>query len=324
MSVQSINNAFPEPPSSLEFPPKSPADDPSESEMIGRFSKSRLLEAPPITDLEVIPLQKTSSSGISGRLFVITDKIGEFLKANWKYILLYMLAWALILACHFTVAMTLTIWLCIGFAAGIVIGIVSATVLDKENKHKEINSLWNLLNHGITQLDQNGTRQVLLATMVASISGLIYMIPEVVGFLIGTCIGNQISIQTCYGIRLGQDAVQSLYDPDDFEKRTNAIQHSINECQIFRNLLINQEMLSLLLKKHQKAAVENAPTFTVPLKLTGLMSRIYDFSNPEAPKPISLSDPKTAIELLEKSILALSVRLASINETPERIVEDES
>ncbi|WP_213357554.1 hypothetical protein [Chlamydiifrater phoenicopteri] len=321
MSTPSINNSF-QSPSPLEFPSTPPTN--SSSNMIGRFPQSRLLEEAPITELEIIPLQRAPSTGISGKLFVITDKIGEFLKANWKHILLYMLAWALILACHFTVAITLTVWLCIGFAAGIVIGIVSATLLDKENKNKEINSLWNLLNHGITQLDQNGTRQVLLATMVASISGLIYMIPEVVGFIIGTCIGNQISIQACYGIQLGKESVRYLYDPEAFEQRTNSIRHSINECQIFRNLLINQEILTLLLKKYQSSSPEESLTHTVPIKLTGLMNRIYDFSEPSAPKPISLDNPKIAIELLEKSILALSVRLASITETPDRIVEDES
>ncbi|EPJ32775.1 hypothetical protein CP061683_1096A, partial [Chlamydia psittaci 06-1683] len=32
----------------------------------------------------------------------VGEKISTFLRDNWKYILLYILAWALILACHHT------------------------------------------------------------------------------------------------------------------------------------------------------------------------------------------------------------------------------
>lgn len=185
-------------------------------------------------------IEKRSQSAKES-LLRVAEKVGRFLRKNWKYILLYLLAWALILACHHAVAVTLTIWLGIGFGAGLIFGIFTSTVLDPGNK-SPINTSWNLISSGLQQLDPYGTRQLLLATIIASVSALIYAIPQVMGAAIGFVIGNQLSASISYGLRLGHHSTASQTHLERIEK----IRRTIILYHILKNQMLLQKQINQL------------------------------------------------------------------------------
>lgn len=302
-----------------------------ETHLTSYQSESALINPLPIVDHNIHP-----NKGCCGILKKSLEKIGAFLKANWKYILLYILAWGLVLACHAPVALTLTIWLGIGFGAGVIWGIFSANVLDKQNKYKHINSIWNLLNHGLMQLDPNGTRQLLLAAIIASISALIYAIPQTIGFIIGACIGNQISINTCYGIRLGEDA-QYIIDPNLHKQKIAQLESTINLYQSVCNQIRLQQQLLLLnleknpsIKSNQDTTSEHStedtttptpkPEESAYLNVTFNIHSIIRY--PIESNLVIPSNSLEAIVFIQNRILALTTQLQQLKETPDRIVED--
>ncbi|WP_100934033.1 hypothetical protein [Candidatus Chlamydia corallus] len=279
----------------------------------------------PLSELKIVPYNQGTSSW-TARLKNAAEKIGLFVQRNWKYILLYILAWALILVCHHTVALTLTIWLGIGLGIGVVFGIFTATCVDKENKYRHVNSLWNLINHGILQLDPNGTRQILLATIIASISALIYAVPQAVGLVIGFSIGNQLSINTVYGARLGDEATYAI-DRKAHQKRIENIEQAINQHQIVKHQMITQKQLNALIEAHRSNQVdpEAANAFT-SLKLNLNQPMPYSFSMPECSVPSTYLDlnrntPDDIIARADQCIMTLSQTLQQIKQEPDRIIE---
>nr|CRI42199.1 Uncharacterized protein BN1224_DC9_AM_00030 [Chlamydia pneumoniae] len=278
-----------------------------------------------LTDLKLVPYNQNSFSWTT-RLKNAAEKIGLFLQRNWKYILLYILAWALILVCHHTVALTLTIWLGVGLGIGVVFGIFTATCLDKENKHRHVNSLWNLINHGILQLDPNGTRQILLATMIASISALIYAVPQAVGLVIGFSIGNQLSINTVYGARLGDEATYAI-DRKAHKKRIENIEQAINQHQIIKHQMINQKQLNALIEINRNNQTDPATAnLLASLKLNLNQPMPYCFSMPECGVTSSYLDlnnnsPDDIIARADQCIMTLSQTLQQIKKEPDRIIE---
>ncbi|BAE81083.1 conserved hypothetical protein [Chlamydia felis Fe/C-56] len=274
---------------------------------------------PPLSHLKILPYRPSPKTCMD-HIRSVGEKISLFLRDNWKYILLYILAWALILACHHVMAVTLTIWLGIGLGIGVVFGIFTANVLDRKNKYKNTNSLWNLMNYGLQQLDPNGTRQILLATIIASISSLIYAIPEAVGFTIGACIGNQISILISYGLRLRDDD-NYVADRAAFDKKVANIQKAINFYQLVKNQMIMQKQLSAI------ATQQNTPQMTstlhsLQLQMNAPLPYIFDMPKMQHQDHLHFSDPDLVIASANQRILSLSQTLTYLRQEPNRVVEE--
>lgn len=275
---------------------------------------------PPITEIVLEPTTSVDKLTCGDRVRAVANKIGQFIKTNWKYVLLYMLAWSLILVCYHTIAATLTIWLGIGLGSGIIFGVFTANVLDKNNKYKQVNSLWNLINHGLQQLDPHGTRQFLLATVIAAISSLIYTIPEAIGFSIGAALGNQLSIAAVYGLRLRDDE-HSL--GSDTLKKIQKIKKQINQYQIIKQQILLQKQIDAL------SLQLNSPTITASLESIKLHSNLplsyfYDITYPHRNDTTLYPEhADTSIQVINTRILSLMQTLALLRQKPNHILEDD-
>ncbi|VVT42939.1 hypothetical protein BOKEGFJH_00464 [Chlamydia avium] len=271
----------------------------------------------PLSHLEILP-HRPSPQTCKDYLCSIGEKISLFLRNNWKYILLYILAWVIILACHHTMAATLTIWLGIGLGAGVIFGIFTSSALDRKNAYKNINSIWNLMNYGLQQLDPNGTRQILLATIIASISSLIYAIPEAVGFAIGATIGNQISILTIYGLRLGNN--NYVADQETFNKKIENIQSALNHYQLIKNQMIIQQQISEIAQHHNNIELTDA-LHTLQLQMNSPLPYIFDspYGNGGL---LHFGNPELVIATANQRILALSYTLMNLRQEPNCIIEN--
>ncbi|WP_235043340.1 hypothetical protein [Chlamydia pecorum] len=260
-----------------------------------------------------------------GRLKTTAETINRFLRDNWKYILLYILAWALIVACHHAVAITLTIWLGIGLGIGLIFwSFLVSNCLDRDNKNPNMNSLWNLINYGLQQLDPNGTRQILLATIIASISSLIYAIPQAVGFVIGFSIGNQIGITATYGLRFGDEA-NYVADKQAHQKKIRKIKKAIYERQLFKQQLILQKQLQLIASK--VLSEEDRQNMLDPLNSLQLginipLPYIFDLPPEEGSRTHLLDDIDLLIERTNQQLLSLSQQYLHLQQEPERIIEE--
>ncbi|QEM74015.1 hypothetical protein ABCH17_01145 [Chlamydia abortus] len=288
---------------------------PPSSELKGITISSR----PPLSLMNILPYRPAPRTCMDHARSV-GEKISTFLRDNWKYILLYILAWALILACHHTMAVTLTIWLGIGLGVGVLFGIFTANVLDRKNKYKNTNSLWNLMNYGLQQLDPNGTRQILLATIIASISSLIYAIPEAVGFTIGACIGNQISILISYGLRLGDDD-NYVADRQAFDKKVAHIQKAINQYQLIKNQMIIQKQISEIAAQQNNPQMTNT-LHTLQLQMNMPLPYVFDAPKTQFRDHLHFSDPDFVIASANQRILSLSQTLTHLRQEPNRVVEE--
>ncbi|WP_348662893.1 hypothetical protein [Chlamydia vaughanii] len=273
----------------------------------------------PLSTLKISPYRPSPKTCMD-HVRSVGEKISLFLRNNWKYILLYILAWALILACHHTMAATLTIWLGIGLGVGVIFGIFTATVLDRNNKYKNTNSMWNLINYGLKQLDPNGTRQILLATIIASISSLIYAIPEAVGFTIGASIGNQISILTTYGLRLRDDE-NYVADQAAFDKKVASIQKAINQYQLIKNQMIMQKQISVIAMQQNNPEL-NDVLHTLQLQMHTPLPYTFDVPRTGYQDLLHFSEPDYVIASANQRILALSQTLAYLKAEPNRVVEE--
>ncbi|WP_284441875.1 hypothetical protein [Chlamydia gallinacea] len=271
----------------------------------------------PLSSLKILPYQ-TSPKTCRDHVRSIGEKISLFLRDNWKYILLNILAWAIILACHHTVAATLTIWLGIGLGAGVIFGIFTSTALDRQNAYKNINSIWNLMNYGLQQLDPNGTRQILLATIVASISSLIYAIPQAVGFAFGATIGNQISILTIYGLRLGKGS--SGEKQEAFKKNIVNIQNVVNYYQLIKNQMIMQKQIAEIAKHQNNEALINA-LHTLQLQMNSPLPYVVDIFYRGYEDQLHFSNPDLVIATANQRILTLSQVLSNLRQEPNLIIE---
>lgn len=275
---------------------------------------------PPLSYAVLQPYRSTPQT-CSEYVRSVGEKISLFLRNNWKNILLYILAWALILACHHTVAVTLTIWLSIGLGAGVVFGIFTANLSNKKNKDERTTSIWNLINHGLQQLDANGTRQILLATITASISALIYAIPEVIGFSIGASIGNQISVLTIHGLRLGGQDAKELDQDSPIYTQVLHIQKMLNHYQLIKNQMIIQQQILAIAQQQQSSQLTDALQ-TIQLHMHTPLPYVFDLPGSGYCEHLHFSDPNLVIQAVDQRLLSLSQTLAYLKQDPNRIIEE--
>lgn len=136
-------------------------------------------------------------------------KTAAFVANNWKQLIGYIFAWGVIITCtgllygFQAVALPLTIGLGCGAAFGVIAGILSVNSFDPQGKY----TLWNLLNQGIDGLDQNGTRQIVLAVAVTVLLAASVVFPYVMGAVFGLFIALQVAVKIGSGQNLGRDLV---------------------------------------------------------------------------------------------------------------------
>lgn len=185
----------------------------------------------------------------------IAYKIGLFLQQNWHIILLYILIWTIIIVCYGamygfeTVGLPLAIGLGVGFGIGIISGIVVALTIDKKNKWAGKNTLWSLVTHYMWDLDEYGTRQILIATIITVVSAAFTASPYAIGGIIGLLLGNHILTKICYHLRevptpmsLEQQQLLEKEKQDKIDKLQNQLKIEI----LIRNqLLLKKELANL-------------------------------------------------------------------------------
>lgn len=276
---------------------------------------------PPLAEITIEPITTAEKKHTcSDCVRAVANKIGLFIKNNWKYVLLYILAWTLILICYHSIAATLTIWLGIGLGSGIIFGIFTSNFLDRSNKYRQVNSLWNLINHGLQQLDPHGTRQFLLATVIASISSLIYAIPEAIGFTIGAMLGNQLSIAAVYGLRLRED--ESNLE-DDTLKKIQDIKSKINQYQTIKNQIILQKQIDALAAEQHQPIVA-ASLEAIKLHYNVPLSHFYDITSPHHNHASLYPEHADGtLQTINARILSLMQSLAILRHEPNQVMEDD-
>lgn len=131
-------------------------------------------------------------------------RTGRYIKTYWTTILALGIAWGIIIAGigamygFNATALPFTMGMGIGFGVGIMTGILTVKILDPKNSHvnKEgwaHNTLWDLINAGLYQLDPNGTRMILLSVVVTVLLWAASFLPTPVGLLFGLLMGNKLA-----------------------------------------------------------------------------------------------------------------------------------
>lgn len=185
----------------------------------------------------------------------IASKIGLSLQQNWKILLLYILIWTIIIVSYGamygfeTVGLPLAIGLGVGFGIGIISGIIVALKIDKTNKWAGKNTLWNLVTHYMWDLDEYGTRQILIATIITVVSAAFTTSPYAIGAVIGLLLGNHILTKICYHLReiptpLSHEK-KLLLEKKDKKKITHLKNKLKMEFLIRNNLLIKKQLLNI-------------------------------------------------------------------------------
>ena len=170
---------------------------------------------------QILPEKKMNSLSHVSK---IAAKIGLFLQQKWKTLLLYIFIWTIIIVSYGamygfgTVGLPLCIGLGVGFGIGIISGIVIALKIDKTNKWAGKNTLWNLVTHYMWDLDEYGTRQILIATIITVVSAAFTASPYAIGTIIGILLGNHILTKICYHLR-GVSTPLSLEQKQLLEKK---------------------------------------------------------------------------------------------------------
>ncbi len=151
-------------------------------------------------------------------------KTATFVKNNWRQLVGYLLTWGVIISCtgllygFKAVALPLTIGLGFGAAFGLIAGLLSVNSFDPEGKY----TLWNILNQGIEGLDQNGTKQIVLAVAVTVLLAASVVFPYVMGAVFGLFIALQVAVKIGSGQNLG-------HDPEKEENQRDVLQRGIEE-----------------------------------------------------------------------------------------------
>jgi sterol desaturase/sphingolipid hydroxylase (fatty acid hydroxylase superfamily) len=123
------------------------------------------------------------------------EKTASFVKKNWQQLIGYIVAWGVVVICtgllygFQAVALPLTI----GLGGGIAFGCIAAILSLNSYDPKGCRTPWNLLNRGIQGLDQNGTRQIVLAVSVTVLLAAAVVYPYVMGALFGIFIAWQVT-----------------------------------------------------------------------------------------------------------------------------------
>lgn len=127
------------------------------------------------------------------------ETIVLFIKNNWKQIIAFVLAWAVIIAGmglmygFSNVAWPLATGLGFGMGFGIIMGIVVAKCVKPSEEWKNKCTLWALINSGFNMLDPNGTRMLVLSVAITVVLAASVVFPTSCGVILGFIVGNHLA-----------------------------------------------------------------------------------------------------------------------------------
>lgn len=175
------------------------------------------------------------SSMVKSAAVSAAHKTIHWVKNNWKQIIAYILAWSIVVTCSGllygfeAVALPLTIGLGCGLVAGALVGLLMTTAIDPKDKWRGKNTAWDLLNMGIDKLDQNGTRQIVLAISVTVLLAASVIFPYALGAVFGLLVGNQVVTKIGFGRNLGHDANDHHHRLRELERKIRSFQQELQD-----------------------------------------------------------------------------------------------
>jgi hypothetical protein len=125
----------------------------------------------------------------------------RFIKENWPTIILLAVAWGGIIAGMGAMygfkatALPLTVGLGCGVGCGVLIGLLTVHVLDPQNEHQGMNTLWDVVNVGFYKLEANGTRGILQAVVITVVLWAAGIFPTPMGVVFGVFMGNLVIVR---------------------------------------------------------------------------------------------------------------------------------
>lgn len=163
-------------------------------------------------------------------------RLVRYIKQYWTTILALGIAWGIIVAGigamygFNATALPFTIGISIGFGVGLMTGLLTVKVLDPKNQHVNeegwaYNTLWDLINAGLYQLDPNGTRMILLSVVVTVLLWAASYLPTPIGLLFGLLMGNKLATGAgFYGANPPILPPYEYHPPEDRIKKLEVLQ----------------------------------------------------------------------------------------------------
>lgn len=146
---------------------------------------------------------KIVSSSVVYNLRSATSKVCRFIKHNWHKLLVFCVAWGIVVAgvglmYGFKHA---SLPLLKGFGYGLAFGVLTGIVtvkIDKDDKYKNNNTFWSMINGAINTLDF-GTRGMVISVSGTVIAASTVIFPVAAGAAMATVIANH------FTTKIGQD-----------------------------------------------------------------------------------------------------------------------
>ncbi|NGX61636.1 MAG: hypothetical protein K940chlam9_01123 [Chlamydiae bacterium] len=171
-------------------------------------------------------------------------KTARFVKENKYKLLASIVAWGVIVGCtgflygFQAVSLPLSIGIGSGILFGGLFGLLTVKVLDPQQEYNGKNTLWDLINKGVRWLDQNGTKQIVLAVAVTVLLASSVVFPHALGAVFGLVIGNHIITKIGFGLPLGADPSEIR---DALHQRLIIVENEMKQIRAIINTLPKSE-----------------------------------------------------------------------------------
>jgi MFS superfamily sulfate permease-like transporter len=168
---------------------------------------------------------------VATALQTVAVRTWEFVKNNWKPLITYLIAWAVVLTStglmygFQAVALPLTIGLGCGLVVGVIAGILIVHVFDPNGK----TTFWNLVNQVIQRLDPNGTRQIVLSVVITVLLAACVVYPYVMGTFLGIFVGNQLATKIAAQKNLGRDPKAETAEKERLQQNIESMRGEIDQ-----------------------------------------------------------------------------------------------
>ncbi len=170
--------------------------------------------------------KQPSSPPISARLLNTGKAVGNFFLANKGQLIGYVVAMGIIV-CGVgllygwkATAVPLSIGMGCGLGFGMLTGVATGLFIDKTNKYPR-NTIWGWMNHGLTILDGNGTRAIVVTVGVAVICATMVVFPHFAGAAITIPVGNIVLTKLFYNAKKGWQKGDATLKPEQIVQEQN-------------------------------------------------------------------------------------------------------
>lgn len=169
---------------------------------------------------------QSSSPRIPTRLSNTAKAVGNFFLANKGQLIGYVVAMGIIV-CGVgllygwkATAVPLSIGMGCGLGFGMLTGVATGLFIDKTNKYPR-NTIWGWMNHGLTILDGNGTRAIVVTVCVAVICATMVVFPHFAGAAIAIPVGNIVLTKLFYNGKKGWQKGDTTLTPEQMVQDQN-------------------------------------------------------------------------------------------------------